>query len=375
MSEASAVLVGDDDMVRALGLAGVSCLLVALPDNAARWSRFVTGMLDVRRPDLAGALLAYAETRPEPPVLFLQEDSALQFADDHRDELERAFRFDLPPRELLADLLDKPRFQALAQRLDLPIPRAVTVNGTVREDELAPLRPPLLVKPALRDDAWLSSTGGAKALGVADQEAWERMYPKLAGLGGDLLVQEQVPGGEDHIESYHAYVAQDGETLGEFTGRKLRTWPQRFGGSSALVTTDAADTRALGRGIVERLGLRGAVKADFKRGPDGELWLLEVNPRFTLWAHLGAVAGVNLPALAYADLTGRAARRAGPARAGVSWCHPALDAAAVRAEGGSLRRWAGFALRCDARSGAQLDDPMPVLAGKLWPRMTGRIHL
>src|SRR3954452_11904515 len=107
MSEASAVLVGDDDMVRALGLAGVYCLLVALPDNAARWSRFVTGVVDVRRDDLADALLAYAETCPEPPVLFLQEDSALQFADRHREELQRAFRLDLPPRDLLADLLDK----------------------------------------------------------------------------------------------------------------------------------------------------------------------------------------------------------------------------------------------------------------------------
>src|SRR3954453_1070540 len=122
MAEASAVLVGDDDMVRALGLAGVSCVLVALPDNAARWSRFVTGLLDVRRADLADALVGYAERRPEPPALFLQEDSARLFADPPRDRIERAFRLSLPPRELLADLLDKPRFQALAGRLDLPVP-------------------------------------------------------------------------------------------------------------------------------------------------------------------------------------------------------------------------------------------------------------
>src|SRR3954465_6821616 len=260
MSEASAVLVGDDDMVRALGLAGLSCLLVALPDNAARWSRFVPGLLDVRRADLADALVAYAERRPEPPVLFLQDDAALLFADRHRDRLARAFRLSLPPRPLLADLLDKPRFQALAGRLDLPVPRAVAVNGMVPEEQLARLRTPLLVKPARRDDAWLASTGGAKALAVAARAAWERMYPKLARLGGDLLVQEQVPGGEEHIESYHAYVAADGETLGEFTGRKLRRWPTAFGGSSALVTTDAPDLRALGRDIVARLGLRGALK-------------------------------------------------------------------------------------------------------------------
>src|SRR3954471_4180249 len=371
MSEASAVLVGDDDMVRALGLAGLPCLLVAQPSNAARWSRFVTGVLDVRRADLADALVAHAHAQSEPPVLFLQEDDSLRFADRHRKRLSSAFRLALAPSELLADLLDKPRFQALAAELGLPVPRAVCVNGTT-PSELADLRPPLLVKPAQRDGDWLSTTGGAKAIAVADQAAWARMHPKLAGLGGDLLVQEQVPGGEERIESYHAYVGADGETLGEFTGRKLRTWPSRFGGSTALVTTDAPDVRELGRSVVERLGLRGPLKADFKRGPDGELWLFEVNPRFTLWAHLGAVAGVNLPAIAHAELTGQRPAPCGPARPGVSWCHPALDAAAVREQGGSMRRWAGFALRCDARSGAQLDDPLPVLAGKLWPRLVHR---
>jgi predicted ATP-grasp superfamily ATP-dependent carboligase len=371
MSEASAVLVGDDDMVRALGLAGLRCLLVAQPSNAARWSRFVTGVLDVRRADLADALVAHAHAQGEPPVLFLQDDDALRFADRHRERLSSAFRLALAPAELLGDLLDKPRFQALASDLGLPVPRAVRVNGTTPA-ELADLRPPLLVKPAQRDGDWMSTTGGAKAMAVADQAAWARMHPKLAGLGGDLLVQEQVPGGEERIESYHAYVGAGGETLGEFTGRKLRTWPSHFGASTALVTTDAADVRELGRSVVERLGLRGPLKADFKRGPDGELWLLEVNPRFTLWAHLGAVAGVNLAAIAHADLTGRRPAPCGPARPGVSWCHPALDAAAVREQGGSIRRWAGFALRCDARSGTQLDDPLPVLAGKLWPRLVHR---
>jgi predicted ATP-grasp superfamily ATP-dependent carboligase len=371
MTEASAVLVGDDDMVRALGLAGLHCLLVANPSNAARWSRFVTGVLDVRRADLADALLAHARTQHGRPVLYLQDDAALRFADRHRAELAEAFHLSLAPRALLHDLLDKPRFQALAARTGLPVPRAVTVNGSTPE-ELADLRPPLVVKPAARDDDWLATTGGAKALPVADRAAWERMHPKLAALGGDLLVQELVPGDEDRIESYHAYVAADGETLGEFTGRKLRTWPAQFGGSTALVTTDAPDVRELGRQIVERVGLHGPLKADFKRGPDGRLWLLEINARFTLWAHLGAVAGVNLPALAHADLTGHGVRRAGPARAGVSWCHPRLDATAVRAEGGSMRRWAGFALRCDAVSGLQLDDPLPTLAGRLWPRLVHR---
>jgi len=267
-------------------------------------------------------------------------------------------------------LLDKPRFQAFAERLRLRVPRALRVSDAA-PGALAGLRPPLIVKPALRDEHWLAESNGAKALAVDDEEAWARMHPKLAGLGVDLLVQEQVPGGEDRVESYHAYVDRSGRTLGEFTGRKLRTWPSSFGGSTALVTTDRADVREAGRALLARIGLTGPAKVDFKRGADDTLWLLEINPRFTLWEHLGAVAGVNLPALAHADLSGRDPEPAPPARAGVTWCHPRMDVAAVRSSGGSLMRWASFALRSEARSGAHVDDPLPMLAGKLWPRLVG----
>ena len=57
--------------------------------------------------------------------------------------------------------------------------------------------------------------------------------------------------------------------------------------------------RELGRTLVQRLGLRGVAKFDFKRAADGRLFLLEVNPRFNLWHHPGALAGVNLPALVF----------------------------------------------------------------------------
>jgi predicted ATP-grasp superfamily ATP-dependent carboligase len=47
---------------------------------------------------------------------------------------------------------------------------------------------------------------------------------------------------------------------------------------------------------------------------------LEINPRFTLWHHAGAVAGVNIPALVYADLTGTPRPATARAKAGVRRC-------------------------------------------------------
>jgi predicted ATP-grasp superfamily ATP-dependent carboligase len=127
---------------------------------------------------------------------------------------------------------------------------------------------------------------------------------------------------------------------------------------------------ALGRDLVRRLDLRGVAKFDFKRAPDGRLYLLEVNPRFTLWHHLGARAGVNVPALVYADLVGQPRAATRQARAGVHWCKPWDDVAAARAAGISFLRWLPWALRCEAMRVVAWDDPMPFVRGTLWRIMS-----
>ena len=143
-----------------------------------------------------------------------------------------------------------------------------------------------------------------KAIYVENVEALRRIWPQLCGVGVELLAQDFIPGAEGRIESYHCYVDQRGELAGEFTGRKIRTYPMCYGHTTALEITDAEDVRRNGRAIVERLALTGVAKLDFKRNSRGNLRLLEINPRFNLWHHAGAVAGVNIPALVYADLVG-----------------------------------------------------------------------
>jgi D-aspartate ligase len=176
-----------------------------------------------------------------------------------------------------------------------------------------------------------------------------------------ILAQELVPGDEARIESYHAYVDERSQVVGEFAGRKIRTWPASYGDSTALETSDAQDVLTLGRVLVKKLKFRGVAKFDFKRAPDGTLRLLEVNPRFNLWHHLGAIAGINLPALVYGDLVGTPRPILGPARPFVRWCKPWKDQFAARAAGMSLAEWTLWVIRCQAKSGFAWDDPLPMI--------------
>jgi len=188
----------------------------------------------------------------------------------------------------------------------------------------------------------------------------------MAGTDLELLLQEYVPGPETQIESYHVYADESGAIVGEFTGRKLRTYPATYGFSTAVVITDSPQVRELGRELTQRLAFRGVAKFDFKRAPDGRLHLLEVNPRFNLWHHPGAVAGVNLPAMVYADLMGIPRPPASAALPGVRWCHMAHDPRAAREAGMSPLRWIVSALGSDAKSGFSWDDPLPLPRAALW---------
>jgi len=365
-----ACVMGDVDLVRALGLAGIRAVVVAPPGAPCRFSRSTRACLAWSDPcdqqaELVEALIDYSSLQPEPPVLFYQEDRTLLLLSRNRERLGRAFRFVLPRQELVEQLVDKAKFQKLADCLDLPVPPARTLVPA-HEPPPADLEFPLILKPLTRrPEQWEPLAGGGKAARIDSAAALRAFWPDLAAAQVTVLAQALVPGEENRIESYHVYVDEGGNVVAEFTGRKIRTSPRAFGDSTALETTASPDVAELGRDIVRRLNLHGVAKLDFKRGPDDRLHLLEVNPRFTLWHHLGARGGVNIPALVYGDLAGRPRPAVAQARPGVRWCKVWRDRAAARQNDVPLLDWLYWVIGCEAKSALAWDDPMPLLGAGL----------
>jgi predicted ATP-grasp superfamily ATP-dependent carboligase len=374
-----ALVMGGWDVVRPLAQAGIRCAVFAPPDDPIHRSRLVAETVPFRDPwrephHAVDALLAFALRRPVKPVLFPPDDPTLMLAARHRERLAEGFRLPLAPSELIEELVDKSRFARLAQRLDLPVPRSRVLTPGSAGAPAADLVFPIVLKPLHRGDGWTPPAVLAKAERVPTQAELQACWPRLAAARATVLAQEEVPGPETRIESFHAFVRQDGGLAGAFTGRKIRTLPRRYGESSAVEITASADVHDLGRWVLERLALTGPVKMDFKRAPDGRLLLLEVNPRFNLWHLPGARAGVNLPALAYADAVRAqpACAPAPPARPGVRWIDPLLDRRAAREHGLSMVQWLQFVARSDTVSAFAWDDPLPLLRGRVSPALRRR---
>lgn len=357
-----ACVLGDLNLVRPLAAAGIACV-VASNRGMVRHSRFVHHVIKldgVDSPDqVVDRLLDFGASQPEQPVLYYQADSDLLMVSRNRSLLSQGFRFLLAETDLVEAMTDKIRWFELAQRLDLPVPTTVLLDldGEAKVD----LSFPIIVKPVSHDTGAIPGASRlAKAVAIRSQAELKDRSPYLRPANGGLVGQQLIQGPETRIESYHVYVDAEGRVAAEFTGRKIRTLPRQFGTTTALEVVDSPDVRRLGRDIVDRLGLIGVAKMDVKRGPDGRLWLLEVNARFTLWNNAGAAAGVNIPALVWADLTGHQRPRTGLRQPRTTWWHP-NDFRAHRAWRVPLGEWISFALHADARSGLAWDDPSPLI--------------
>jgi D-aspartate ligase len=361
------------EVTRALAVAEIPSAIVASDHDAARLSRHAT-TITTRNwsdpevvssdADLVERLVSYARTQPAPPPLLFTSDEALLFVCRYRDELGAAFRFAIADPDSVEALVDKVRFASLAEQLGFraPLTRVLEPRSDAPPDSVSRLPFPLVVKPYRRDRGWHESIATAKkALQVGDEQEFLKLWPRLAALGSPVLVQESIPGPESRVESYHVYVDHNGRIAGEFTGRKIRTMPPVYGHTTALIITDTPDVIEQGRDLVRVLGLRGVAKVDFKRAPNGDLYVLEVNPRFHLWHHAGALAGVNIPALLYADLTDTPRPADGPARPGVRWVHP-RDVFSAKADDVATWQWIRWAGGCEAKAFWAWNDPLPLIA-------------
>jgi len=233
--------------------------------------------------------------------LFYDNDDRLALVQDYRAALAPHFALLLNDPALGDALVEKSRFQALAERSGLPVPRRFDW------ETLDAAAGPVLAKPKSRT-AWDHSSvrrqlfgGAGKArIFASGREARAEIEALAAPLAGQLSFQEYVPGGDDAIWSFHGFAAPGGEVLEWFVGRKIRTWPALTGDSSYLRLARDERLVELGRDIARRLQLAGIFKMDFKRSAaSGRFYLLEINTRFNLWHYLGASAGVNLPQVAY----------------------------------------------------------------------------
>lgn len=314
----SAVLFGDLNMLRSFKeIRDDTLLLLTEARDVTRYSRYcrrykilqAQGLAD---PVIVDELVSLGKTFDHKPVLYYGDDDILFLISRNRARLEPYFRFLMPSASLIEDCTDKVRFLALAADKQLPTPREVGFSAfTGGADVGEQLGFPCIIKPSVHagwhDSPVVGDAGGrpVKVLLANDASELDAWVTRMREAGHEFVIQEFVPGGEEAIYSFHAFVDEQSRALAYYVGKKIRTYPSLGGISTCVELVQDDEVVRLGLEAIDRLQVRGPVKIDFKKHPgNGRYYILELNLRFNQWNYLGTASGINLPMLAYRHLSG-----------------------------------------------------------------------
>lgn len=290
-------------VVRSLGQRGVPVAVVAkglkAPAMRSRHARRrVVSQSYERLPEL---LLKVAGELGGRPVLFLTEEEAVRVVSSARESVQTACRVRFAPHETMVALTHKDGVQALAEQHGMPIPRAVHLRQRDDLQQLSALRFPCVLKPGLKHAGY--GARFKKAYVVQSAEEAARLFDEISPVLPDLVVQEWIEGADDSIHFCLQYIGADGLPAASFTGRKLRAWPPRIGGTASCMPAPDADAELsrLTAGFFRAVGFQGMGSMEYKRDArDGRFYVVEPTVgRTDFQQEVATVNGVNIPYAAY----------------------------------------------------------------------------
>ena len=356
-------------VTRSLGRRGVEVTVLGNGHSHVRHSRFCGRYVDVGRgPDIGERWLRHLLDRPRDAVLLPCDDEGLAMLARERTALVRAgYRAFEADDHVVTDMLDKARTYELAAAAGIPAPRFVRLTDSAAVDRaIDEIGFPCALKP-ISSHAFARVYRDRKAFLVTSAEELRRRVADTDRHGLAMIAIEIIPGGDDQLCSYYAYIDERGRPLVGLTKRKIRQYPTLFGLGSFEVTDDAPDVAAAGASFFAAVGVRGLANVEFKRDVrDGTLRLIECNHRFTASNELVRVAGIDLAWLAYARVANIPLPPLDRYRSGVTLWNPLRDlrgiASASRAGSTRPADWLPGLFRRHVLPVFRWDDPAPSLA-------------
>ena len=249
-------------------------------------------------------LIDYAKRQEAKPVLFPCGDPYVEFVDRHLDVLRGYYLLNMTEQGFWSSVMDKAFLHKLATRHGVRVPEMAHPSEPDFEAKVVDrIGFPCIVKPA--DSASFVSLFRVKMFKCFDLGELRASVAKAEEAGMDVVAQRIVPGFDDHMYTYDAYVNQSGKVTHWMTCRKLRQYPINFGASTFTRQQYEPELNAIGAPFLEAIGYRGFAEIEFKRDAEnGRFYLIEVNARTTTLNVLLQRCGINFPMLAYAELTG-----------------------------------------------------------------------
>lgn len=369
-----AVVVGGDlnglGVLRSLGLAAIPTTIVdtdlSKPAMRSRFGRKRrTGALSGDA--LIESLLELRNGFETPPVLFLTQEASVVSVSEARTQLSGAYRFTMAPADLMDTLLDKLRFQDLAEANGFPVPKSARLSSKPGYDAaLSALRFPCVLKPTTKHPEY--GKHFKKAYRVENPADIGPLWSQMRDIVDEMIVQEWIEGDDTDVYFCLQYRTNQNCVAASFVGRKLHQWPPFVGGTAFCMPAPEVEQqlKTVTDAFFSKVGFIGMGSMEFKRDRrNGNFYMIEPTVgRTDYQEEIATLNGVNIPAAAYFGETGRNVPQSLTRPAlGRGWRDP-LGYANARKAGipDAISQFAQDVKVFDAYF--RLDDPMPAVALK-----------
>jgi predicted ATP-grasp superfamily ATP-dependent carboligase len=215
-----------------------------------------------------------------------------------------------PPHELIELANDKEALLKRAEQAGVPIPRTHFDARDRAAEIAASARWPLLVRPN-------RGSGGRGLVKVERAEDLAPAIERVFATHGSVLVQEFVPSKHKGY-GCSGVVAPSHEPVALFCHRRLREYPIAGGPATIVESIHEPKLQEQAAKLLRALGWVGVAMTEWRLDErDGELKLIEINPRMWGSSHLALDAGVDVPWLLWHVHRGVAVEKVADYRAGV----------------------------------------------------------
>jgi predicted ATP-grasp superfamily ATP-dependent carboligase len=241
------------------------------------------------------------------PVLLLTEEKTVVQVSAARERLAPFYHFVFCDPAMLLALQSKSGFQQLANQVGAAIPqgRILTQLGDLALIE--DLNYPCVFKPLEQNEAYGRRFKKAYKVGSAAEVA--SLYPAIAAVMPQMIVQEWLEGADSDIYFCLAYFDAQGKLVSSFTGRKIRSWPLQVGGTASCTAAPEAAAELTEKTVkfCQAIGYIGQMGMEFKYDAHrGGFYMIEPTVGRTDYQHeIATLAGSNVLAAMVDSLAGK----------------------------------------------------------------------
>lgn len=251
-------------------------------------------------------LITYAKTQSYKPVLYPCADPYVEVVDAHLDELREYYLIHQSEQGLFTKLMDKNSLHDIAVAHHVLVPETIRIDDDNLINRVKnEIGYPCIVKPS--DSPAFVDVFRYKMFKVMNEAELLEAIKKATDKNLEVFVQRIIPGFDDHMYTYDAYLNQDSKVTHYMTCNKKRQYPINFGASVFTEQVHVPKLHEIGAPFLEAVGFKGFAEIEFKKDEKtGDFYLIEINVRTTNLNVLLEKVGINFPYIGYRELIGQA---------------------------------------------------------------------